>query len=87
MSKTLRRPLLWGLGLALYLRFGLEPTAWLFYEASFALGIDGLYWGYSVFRGADHFFRLWAWQPVACVVAGGLLALALYRRAIRKEAT
>ena len=29
--------LVWGVLLAIYLRFGLEPTGWLFYEASFAM--------------------------------------------------
>ena len=30
MSKASIRALLWGVGVALYLRFGLEPTGWLF---------------------------------------------------------
>ncbi len=51
MNRTQIKSLLWGLGIALYLRFGLEPTGWFFYEASHTLSVDWLYWGYSVFRG------------------------------------
>ena len=80
MSQTSIRAILWGMGIALYLRFGLEPTGWLFYEASFALGVDWLYWGYSIFRGAGYAFGLWAYQTLACVIFGTSLALLLMRR-------
>ena len=65
----------WGLVLALFLRYGLEPTGWLFYELSHATGIDGLYWGYSIFRGGGYAFGLWPYQTLACVVAGVLLSV------------
>jgi len=79
------RALLWGLAAALYLRFGLEPTGWLFYEASFALGIDWLYWGYSIFRGAGYAFGKWGYQTLACVIAGVLVALIVMRRSARGQ--
>jgi hypothetical protein len=70
-----------GLAVMLFLRYGLEPLGWLFYEASFALGIDALYWGYSIFRGAGYAFSLWSYQWLACALVGGLTALLLMRRA------
>ena len=85
MKQKLITPLLWGLALALYLRFGLEPTGWLFYEASFALHLDGLYRGYTLFRGGDYLFGLWPLRNAACIVAGLLLALLLAWREQRKE--
>lgn len=81
MKKVPLRPLLWSLGIALYLRFGLEPTGWLFYELSHATGLNGLYWGYSVFRGAGYAFNLWSHQLLACIVAGGLVGLFIQWRA------
>ncbi|MFT4998829.1 MAG: hypothetical protein ACJA0M_000825 [Chitinophagales bacterium] len=73
--------LVWGVLLAIYLRFGLEPTGWLFYEASFAFGIDGLYWGYSIFRGGAHVLSLWSFQNFLCVGLGLLLAIWKLRKA------
>ena len=83
MSKALVKALCWGLAVALYLRFGLEPTGWLFYELSFATGVDWLYWGYSGFRGAGYAFSLWTYQLLACAVAGLLVGLWVYRRNVR----
>ena len=85
MHKNTLGALLIGLAVALYLHYGLEPTGWLFYEASFLLGVDWLYWGYSVFRGAGYMFSLWAFQTLACVVAGGLTTLVLMRRAAKRK--
>jgi hypothetical protein len=68
--------------LAIYLRFGLEPTGWLFYEASFSLGVDGLYWGYSIFRGGAHALSLWSFQNVFCIGLGLLLAMWKLRKVI-----
>ena len=75
MNSNVLKALFWGLITGLYLRFGLEPTGWLFYEASHALGIDWLYWGYSVFRGAGYAFGLWKFQTLACVLVGATVAL------------
>jgi hypothetical protein len=85
MTAPLRRALLWGVGIAVYLRFGLEPTGWLFYEASHALDVAGLYWGYSVFRGAGYGLGLWGYQSLACALVGTLIGLLVYWRASRKE--
>ena len=85
MNKAIIRALLWGAGIALYLRFGLEPTGWLFYEASHALGADWLYWGYSIFRGAGYAFGKWGYQTLACVIAGVLVALIVMRRSARGQ--
>lgn len=70
----------WGLAVALYCRFGLEATGWLFYQMSHTLAIDWLYWGYSVFRGAGHFASLWQYQNIACAVLGGVVFLLLIGR-------
>ena len=64
----------WGFGTAVFLRYGLEPLGWLFYEASHATGIDWLYWGYSAFRGGGYAFGLWPYQTVACLGAGVLVS-------------
>jgi len=85
MHKNTLGALLIGLAVALYLHYGLEPTGWLFYEASFLLGVDWLYWGYSIFRGAGYMFSLWLFQTLACVVAGGLTTLVLMRRAAKRK--
>ena len=84
VNKNTKKAVLAGLIVALYLQFGLEPTGWLFYEASFLLGLDWLYWGYSVFRGLGYMFSLWAYQPLACVAAGGLTAVLVFRRGSRR---
>lgn len=85
MNKTLIKAALWALAVAAFLRFGLEPTGWLFYEASFALGADWLYWGYTVFRGGAHLFGLWPYQAMACVAAGLLVGLLVAWSGTRKE--
>lgn len=87
MSSGAVRALIWGAAVALYLRFGLEPTGWLFYEASFALGVDWLYYGYSGFRGAGYAFGLWSYQSITCLLVGLLVAALVYRRARKQEAT
>ena len=69
------KAILSGALLAIYLRFGLEPTGWLFYEASFFLGVDSLYWGYSIFRGGAHVLSLWSFQDIFCIGLGLLLAM------------
>ena len=91
MSRSIGPPnrngaLFWGVITGLYLRLGLEPTGWLFYEASFALGIDWLYWGYSIFRGAGYAFGLWKFQTLACLLVGAGVALVIKRRSARGEA-
>lgn len=81
MAKKIPAAVITGLAVALFLRFGLEPLGWLFYEASFALGIDALYWGYSIFRGAGYAFGLWSYQWLACALVGGITTFLLMRRA------
>lgn len=80
------RALLWGAGVALFLHFGLEPTGWFFYEASHALNLDFLYWGYTVFRGSGYAFGLWAYQTLACVGIGLLVGLLVFWRSQAREA-
>lgn len=87
MNKTQLRALLWGLGIALYLRFGLEPTGWFFYEASHALAVDWLYWGYSIFRGGAHALGLWELQTLACVLVGAFFGFIILWRSVKKEAS
>lgn len=79
------RALFWGAGVALFLRLGLEPTGWLFYEASHALNIDSLYWGYTVFRGGAYAFGLWGYQTLACVGIGLLVGLLVCWRSAGRE--
>jgi hypothetical protein len=73
--KKYGKPLLLGLGLALYLRFLLIPTAVLFYELHHLTGIDFIYWGYSGFKVAGYYFGVWEHQTLACLLAGVALFL------------
>lgn len=72
-----------GLLVAGFFRFGLEPVAWFFYEASHVLNIDWLYWGYSGFRIADHAFSLYDFRSAVCLLAGLLVAAIIYWRSKR----
>ena len=80
MQHALPRALAWGVAVALYLRFGLEPTGWLFYELTHLTGIDWLYWGYTAFRGGGYALGLWSYQLAACLAAGALVGLLVYWR-------
>lgn len=85
MKRISTKAVLWGLAIALYLRFGLEPTGWLFYEASFAFNIDALYLGYQAFRGGKYLLEQSAMLTPACLVAGVVAALLVQWRVSRKE--
>ena len=75
-----KRALLISIGVGLYLKFLLIPTGVLFYELHHATGIDFIYWGYSIFKGAGYFFGVWEYQTLTCVlVAVGLFAIAVLR--------
>ena len=66
--------------LALYLRFLLTPTAWLFYELYHATGVEFIYWGYRFFRALGYYFGIWPYQSLACVLlAAGLFGMAIWR--------
>lgn len=79
------RALLWAFAAAAFLRFGLETTGWLFYEAHFATGLDWLYWGYSVFRGAGYALGLWGYQDALCAGIGLVVALLVLWRQRSRE--
>ena len=79
------KAVLWGLAMTLYLRFGLEATAWLFYEASFALDIGSLYLGYQGFRGANYLLVQSAMLTPVCIAMGLLVALLVQWRQSHKE--
>ena len=75
-----KRALLISIAVGLYLKFLLIPTGVLFYELHHATGIDFIYWGYSIFKGAGYFFGVWEYQTLTCVlVAVGLFAIAVLR--------
>ena len=79
------RALSWGTAVALFVRFGLQPTGWLFYEVHFATGIDWVYWGYSAFRGAGFALGLWGYQDALCMGIGLVVAmLVLWRQRIKE---
>ena len=75
-----KRSLLLALVSAVYLKYLLEPTAWLFYELHHLTGIDAVYWGYSIFRGAGYYFGVWEYQNLSCVVVAlTIVAIAWWR--------
>jgi hypothetical protein len=85
MNKSAIKASAWGLVVALFLRFGLEPVGWFFYELCHATGIGALYWGYTVFRGAGYAFGLWPYQPLACLAAGLLVSFFIMHRQRAQE--
>ena len=85
MNKFSLKAVLWGLAVALFLRFGLAPTGWLFYEASFGLNIDALYLGYQGFRGIHYLLAQGAMLTPVAIVAGVLVTLLVQWRHSRKE--
>jgi apolipoprotein N-acyltransferase len=87
MDKAAIKASAWGLVVALFLRFGLEPLGWLCYEASHATGIGWLYWGYTVFRGAGYAFGLWPYQALACLAAGLLVSFFIMHRTRERDGT
>ena len=75
-----RKALVWAIAVAIYLKFLLIPTGVLFYELHHATGIDFIYWGYSVFKGAGYYFGVWEYQTITCVmVAGAIFGIAVWR--------
>ena len=74
-----------GIGVGLYLRFLLLPTAVLFYELHHATGLDFIYWGYSGFKIAAYYFGVWEYQTLACIAAGLVFFFIALWRAARKQ--
>ena len=75
-----KRALLISIAVGLYLKFLLIPTGVLFYELHHATGIDFIYWGYSIFKGAGYYFGVWEYQTLTCVlVSVSLFAIAVLR--------
>lgn len=60
-----------------FFKYLLEPTATLFYELHHITGVNGIYWGYSVFKVAAYYFAQWSYQNLASVAAG-LLFFSVY---------
>ncbi len=74
------RSLLLAMVIVVYLKFLLEPTAWMFYELHHLSGIDAVYWGYSLFRGAGYYFGEWEYQNLTIAgVALAIIAIAWWR--------
>jgi hypothetical protein len=47
------RALVWSFAVFVFLRFGLQPTGWLFYEGHFATGWIGSIWVIAFFEELD----------------------------------
>ncbi len=74
------RALLISIAVGFYLKFLLIPTGVLFYELHHATGIDFIYWGYSIFKGAGYYFGVWQYQTLTCVLVSiSLFAIAVLR--------
>ena len=70
-----RGRLLLGIGLALFFRFLLVPTAWIFYELYHLTGWDLVYWGYSLFKVSGYYFNHWPFQTLTCIALGLAIAV------------
>jgi hypothetical protein len=84
--QPLHKSIIWGTLVALWLAFGLEPTGWLFYEASHGLGVDWLYWGYTAFRGGGYALSLLDYAWLVYLLVGAVIAALVYWRSARREA-
>lgn len=69
------RRLIVALSVALYLRFLLTPTAWLFYELHHLTGVDAIYWGYSLFKGLGYYLGVWPYHSLLCFAIALLIAV------------
>jgi hypothetical protein len=79
-----KKAFLIAIAVTLYLKFLLEPTAWIFYELYHLTGVEFIYWGYSGFRAGGYYFGIWPYQTLACVIVG-LLVFAWGARATVKD--
>ena len=82
------RAIFWGFFATLFFWQGLEVVGWGFYELSHTTGIEGLYFGYSVFRGLDHIFSLWPYHNFLCLALGIFVSLTnfhLRRREVESD--
>lgn len=70
-----QRRLILALGVALYLRFLLMPTAALCYETYHLTGVEAVYWGYSLFKAAGYYFGIWPYQTPACIGVAVLIGV------------
>ncbi len=58
-----------------YLKFGLLPTATVFYELHHFTGIDFVYVLYAVFKAVGYYFSVWPMQTAACITIATLIFL------------
>jgi len=72
LLKNHRKGLFIAVGVALYIKFFLLPTAILFYEAYHLLKIEALYIGYQTFKVAAYAMSVWQYRHLA------LLFIALF---------
>jgi hypothetical protein len=72
--------------LAVYLYCLLPATATFFYELHHLTGVDGIYWGYTVFKIGGYYLSVWEYREIACVgVAVMVIALRALVGALRKS--
>ena len=82
-----KKALLWAIAVGIYLKYLLIPTGMLFYELHHATGIDSIYWGYSIFKGAGYYFGVWQYQTISCVLVALLIFGAAVLRGRRRSKT
>ncbi|WP_116364104.1 hypothetical protein [Parahaliea mediterranea] len=70
-----RRRLILGIVVALFFRFLLVPTAWMFYELYHLTGWNVVYWGYSLFKVGGYYFNHWPYQTFTCIALGLIIAV------------
>ena len=74
----LGKSVLIGFSFALFIAFGLTPLAWLFYELSHTLNLDGLYSAYSSLRGLGYIIGLRPDAIMIYLVSGLVVAVISY---------
>ena len=86
MKRTVVRSFLAGLAVGAWVQWGLVPTAWLFYEAYHALGVDTLYTIYTGFKAVGDMLDWWpgrfwvSFGTVVLVTSSGLVLRVLRLR-------
>ncbi len=79
-----RKSLIISMLIGAYLKFGLLPTATVFYELHHLTGIDFIYILYSIFKGVGYYFSVWPMQTAACIIVA--LVIFLITKLIKSRA-
>jgi len=58
-----------------YLKFGLLPTATVFYELHHFTGLDFVYILYSIFKAVGYYLSVWPMHTAVCIMTASIIFL------------